>query len=96
MRAVSLVLRPGITPEGAETVRVIALSHEAPALRVLAAAQWPRRAPPNRIFANFTFDLLFVHAVAKIPGLVVFPDVLQAEPIVFIEAVTRFRRTVFG
>ena len=46
------------------------------------------------ILANLAFDLGLIHTGVEVPGFIVFPDVIEAEPIIFIEPLAGFWRTM--
>src|SRR5258708_12900523 len=61
-----------------------------------APAERPDRPPPGRIGADVGLDRLGVEAGEIVPLLVIFADVLEAEPAMFVQPVARAGRTVFA
>src|SRR5262249_35454845 len=57
------------------------------------AAERPDRPAPDRVGADVLLDLVGVEAAKIVPLLVVFADVLEAEPAVVVEPVAREGRT---
>src|SRR3546814_8882935 len=61
-----------------------------------AGAERPGRPPPDRVLADLRLDLILVHAGIEVPRLVVFPDMVEAEPVEVVQAAAVLRRTVFA
>src|SRR4029077_10042383 len=61
-----------------------------------APPEWPDGSPPDRIGADVSLDLVGVEAGEIVPFLVVFADVLEAEPAMFVQPVARPGRAVLA
>ena len=90
------VAAPGAVLLRLALVKSERIPHSLGIARRMPFAKLPARPLPNRIVADFGFDLRVAHTGVVVPGGVIPAYMVEAEPVVMVELKARLRRAILA